>query len=105
MNDSPASQDVGKLVFIPKHVLRQCELSKEQLKSKGFVCRISEWVSGDRKVFDEVGPDRRNRHNPFYKVNFPDDTFAYFPLYEHFHLWKPLHTEGVLVVTDETQFA
>lgn len=68
------------------------------------MCRVVDFVPGDKKVYDEYGPDRRNKHNPFYKVNFSDDTFAFFPLCEHFHLWKPLHSEGVLVVLDETQF-
>lgn len=96
-------QDAGKVIFIPRTLLRQCELSREQLKAKGFVCRVVDWVAGDRKVFDEYGPDRRNRHNPFYKLNFPDDTFTFFPLYDAFHMQKPLYSEGVLVL-DEAQF-
>lgn len=91
------------MIFIPRAILRSCELSKEQLSSKGFVCRIIDVVPGDRKVFDEYGPDRRNRFNPFYKLNFPDDTFSFFPLYEQFHFQKPLKSDGVLVL-DEAQF-
>lgn len=83
--------DVGKLIFLPRSLLKSSQLRNDQVKVKGFVTRI---------VRVMPPPSWREKNNNIYELAFDDKTYLEVPLRMMYERQQPLYSPGVLVLQE-----